>query len=229
MNNKKTFWQFGDSYTAPLNPVNWGYKLSKKLEYESFNQRGKLGHSNYQILTDIIKELDNIKKGDGIIVNWSYLSRGIIVTKPYDLEANILSTNRFFNDEVKERNHPDCLEDGEIPVFEKFTQLIDVFTKNNINFNPPLFYQFKIIQDILQKRGCLVYNVFLETNYLTDFGKIIDWPDDNFGLNTIYFKDGYEAFLRKNDYLGPSEVDTHYKHLISGVIADIFYKRIKKS
>ena len=222
----KTFWQFGDSYTAPHNPKNWGYHLSLKLGYESFEQRGKLGHSNYQIITDVISEIDNIKEGDGIIVNWSYLSRGIIVTKVEDLEANILSTNRFFNDEVKDHNHPDNLEDGEIPILEKFSQLIDIFTKNNINFNPPIFYQFKIIQNILQKRGVRVYSVFLEKDYLTDFNRKVEWPEDNFGLNTIEFKNGYENFLRENDYLGPSTVDHHYQWFISEIIAEHFYNRI---
>lgn len=226
MNNKKTFWQFGDSFTAPMNPKNWGYKLSKKLGYESFEQRGKLGHSNYQILTDVISEIDNIKEGDGIIVNWSYLSRGIIVTKVEDLEANILSTNRYFNDEEKQATHADNLEEGEIPILNKYIQLIDMFTRNNINFNVPLFYQFKFIQDILEKRGCNVYSVFLETNFLKDFNKTIPWPDDNFGINTIDFKNGYESFLRENDYLGPSEIDTHYKRMISGIIAEEFYKRL---
>jgi|11_taG_2_1085331.scaffolds.fasta_scaffold45014_2 hypothetical protein len=223
----KTLWQFGDSYTAPHNPKNWGYKLSKKLQYESFEQRGQLGHSNYQIITDIISEIDNIKEEDGVIVNWSYLSRGIIVTKVEDLEANILSTNRLFNDEKKVHQHLDNLEEGEIPILEKFIQLIDVFTKNNINFNPPIFYQFKIIQNILQKRGVRVYSVFLEKDYLTDFGKNIEWPLDNFGLNTIEFKDGYENFLRENDYLGTSDLDHHYKCSISDTIAEHFYKRIK--
>lgn len=223
----KAFWQFGDSYTAPLNPKNWGYELSKKLGYESFEQRGKLGHSNYQILTDIISEIDNIKDGDGIIVNWSYLSRGIIVTKVEDLEANILSTNRFFNDEEKSHNHPDTLEDGEIPILEKFVQLIDIFTKNNINFNPPIFYQFKIIQNILQKRGIKVYSVFLEKDYLTDFGRKVEWPEDNFGLNIIEFKNGYENFLRESDYLGNSSIDTHYKSNLSEIIADEVLKKIK--
>lgn len=223
----KAFWQFGDSYTAPLNPKNWGYELSKKLGYQSFEQRGKLGHSNYQILTDIISEIDNIKDGDGIIVNWSYLSRGIIVTKVEDLEANILSTNRFFNDEEKSHNHPDTLEDGEIPILEKFVQLIDIFTKNNINFNPPIFYQFKIIQNILQKRGIKVYSVFLEKDYLTDFGRKVEWPEDNFGLNIIEFKNGYENFLRESDYLGNSSIDTHYKSNLSEIIADEVLKKIK--
>ena len=71
-----------------------------------------------------------------------------------------------------------------------------------------------------------MYSVFLETNFLKDFNKTIPWPDDNFGINTIDFKNGYESFLRENDYLGPSEIDTHYKRMISGIIAEEFYKRL---
>ena len=228
----KTLWQFGDSFTAPQNPQNWGYKLSKKLKIDNFEQRGRLGHSNYQILTEILKDLDNIKPDDMVLVNWSYLTRGTIVLKPTDLEANILSTNRFFNDESLNFNGEDKLGNDEAETFRKFAGLINDVIQQSLQFNSLIFYQFKLIQDLLERRGCKkVYSVFLEKENLYWYNEKLPWPDDSFGLNELNFKnkehsDGYWNFLKENWYLGDSDIDIHYKYDISDTIADHYLELI---
>lgn len=228
----KTLWQFGDSFTAPINPMNWGYKLSKQLEIDNFKQRGQLGHSNYQIISDVIKELDNINPTDMVLINWSYLTRGTIVLKPTDLEANILSTNRFFNDEDLSFNDEVRMGEDEAETFRKFAGLINDIIQHSLQFNSLIFYQFKLIQDILELRGCKVYSVFLEKDNLQWYNDKIEWPEDSFGLNELNFKnknlsDGYFNFLKENDYLGDSNIDTHYKYDISDTIANHYLELIK--
>lgn len=231
MNDINTLWHFGDSFTAPINPTNWGYKLSKKLKIENFKRRGNLGASNYLILTEILKELDNFTNGDTVLVNWSYLTRGTIVLAPNDLSSNILSTNRFFNDEGLNFNGEDIMEKDEAETFRKFAGLINDVIQHSLQFNSLIFYQFKIIQNILKSRGVKVYSVFLEKDNLQWYNEKIEWPDDNFGLDELNFKnknstDGYFNFLKENDYLGDSHIDTHYKHDITDIIADHYFNLI---
>lgn len=94
---KNKLWTFGDSFTAGILPdinhfvnyieyidylgiskeevpENWGYQLAKKLNfsYETFSMGGA---SNQEIFFNISKNSHKFKKGDIIIINWTYLSR----------------------------------------------------------------------------------------------------------------------------------------------------------
>jgi hypothetical protein len=83
-------WFFGDSNTDGYNklykwaneyiewkgyqPTFWTEILANKLELP-FENCGKGGSDNYTILDSIIKQIDNIKEGDYIIIGWSTITR----------------------------------------------------------------------------------------------------------------------------------------------------------
>lgn len=83
-------WCFGDSNTEGYNldyqwvkdyttykgyiPKWWTEVLSKKLN-QPITNRGKGGTDNYTILDSIIKEVDNIRPKDTLIINWSSVLR----------------------------------------------------------------------------------------------------------------------------------------------------------
>jgi hypothetical protein len=101
---KNKLWAFGDSYTAGVLPdidhfppyieylkylgiskeefpLGWPYQLANKLNLEpSVVAVG--GASNDEIIINLYQNIPNFKKGDVVIVQWSYLSRFLWAIKP---------------------------------------------------------------------------------------------------------------------------------------------------
>lgn len=86
---KNNLFVFGCSYSAKFKhsgittdyetylngwPLSWSEILSDKLNLELVN-RAKGGRSNDSIFDDFCNESGNIKKGDIVIIGWSYLNR----------------------------------------------------------------------------------------------------------------------------------------------------------
>lgn len=216
----KNFWHFGDSFTTPGNPKGWGFFLSSKL-HRNFIHRGQSGASNYQILLNIMNELNNIKSDDIVLVNWSFLTRGVLFTK-----KGMSSTNRFFFDEGKEFNQDDKLNDREIYIKNKYIDSLEYLIKNSKQENYMVFMLAKSLQDFFEENNIRMTSVFLEKDWLTSNGKKVSWPDNNFNLHNLEFEPDYFKWLEKNNYTGDSELDTHYKDNISHIIGGEYYKRI---
>ena len=91
-----TVWTFGDSLTDGFRsdntwakkyvewkgyiPLTYGEIISKKLNYELINL-GKGGSDNNTIFESFIKNIDNIKDGDIVIIGWSDIGRFRLATK----------------------------------------------------------------------------------------------------------------------------------------------------
>jgi lysophospholipase L1-like esterase len=91
-----TVWTFGDSLTDGFRsndiwaktyvdwkgyiPLTYGEIISKELNYELVNL-GKGGSDNYTIFESFIKNIDNIKDDDIVIIGWSEVGRFRLSTK----------------------------------------------------------------------------------------------------------------------------------------------------
>jgi len=91
-----TLWTFGDSLTDGFRsndiwakkyvdwkgyiPLTYGEIISKELDLELINL-GKGGSDNYTIFESFIKNIDNIKNGDIVIIGWSEVGRFRLSTK----------------------------------------------------------------------------------------------------------------------------------------------------
>jgi hypothetical protein len=91
-----TLWTFGDSLTDGFRsedtwaktyvdwkgyiPLTYGEIISKELNYELINL-GKGGSDNYTIFESFIKNIDNIKDGDIVVIGWSDIGRFRLSTK----------------------------------------------------------------------------------------------------------------------------------------------------
>lgn len=91
-----TLWTFGDSLTDGFRsndtwaktyvdwkgyiPLTYGEIISKKLNYNLINL-GKGGSDNNTIFESFIKNIDNIKDGDIVIIGWSDIGRFRLATK----------------------------------------------------------------------------------------------------------------------------------------------------
>ena len=216
----KNFWIFGDSFTAPPNKNGWGQKLAKKL-YRNPKHRGFSGASNYQILLTIINHLSDIKSHDILLVNWSFLTRGVLFTKD-----GMVSTNRFYYDEGKSFNTPGNLESHEIVIKNTYINSLNYLLENSNQENSMVFRLAQSLQSYFEEKEVRMVSVFLEKDWLTSNDMKIKWPENNFELNELNFEPDYFTWLKNNDYLGDSELDTHYKDNISDIIANEYYKRL---
>jgi len=73
-------------------PPIWSEILGKKLGMESVNH-GKGGASNHETLLRICEQSKNFKKGDIVIINWTYVQRCL-----WDADTNLNDMNKY--------NHP---------------------------------------------------------------------------------------------------------------------------
>jgi hypothetical protein len=91
-----TLWTFGDSLTDGFRsndiwakkyvdwkgyiPLTYGELISKEINYDLINL-GKGGSDNYTIFESFMKNIDNIKNGDIVIIGWSEVGRFRLSTK----------------------------------------------------------------------------------------------------------------------------------------------------
>jgi len=109
---KNTIWAFGDSFTEGYKGdwgneyINWkGYKpknyteiLAEKFDMDLINL-GKGGSDNYTIFENFCKNINNFKKDDIVIINWSSVLRFRLVDNknywkvfmPESLQNNIIN------------------------------------------------------------------------------------------------------------------------------------------
>lgn len=104
-------WTFGDSYTAGVKadvdtfppymkyrnllnipkeefPETWGYQLAKKLNFE-YETHSCGGSSNDEIFNNFCINSHRIKKGDIVIINWTYLDRFLFGLPKEDYDVGL--------------------------------------------------------------------------------------------------------------------------------------------
>ena len=212
----KNLWHFGDSYGTG----EWGDDLARKLKLNHI-QCSKGGQSNYQILFDIIKYMNEINEGDLVLINWSFMSRGTIM----DINSKRgISLNNFYDDENKQIT--DIAK-------QKVIQFIDYNINNTFQMQSALLFLASEIQNRLVERGVDVRSVFVKKE-LKKMGKNIIWPTHNFGLIELDFGEyGYIFWLKKMGYCGmDNEEDrgsenAHIKKGHTDIISEEYKKRIE--
>jgi hypothetical protein len=150
-----TLWTFGDSLTDGFRsndtwaktyvdwkgyiPLTYGEIISKELNYELINL-GKGGSDNNLIFESFIKNIDNIKDGDIVIIGWSDIGRFRLATK---LNTWISFVPNFNNNLTNMENISNQT------IMEVFVnRLSDVYTDEVniwINFIKKTIKNFKII------------------------------------------------------------------------------------
>tara|TARA_Y100001954_G_C15766885_1_gene582233 strand:- start:346 stop:1059 length:714 start_codon:yes stop_codon:yes gene_type:complete len=224
----KNLWHFGDSYGTGA----WGHSLARKLKRNHI-QHSKGGQSNYQILMDIIQNMNKIDEGDLVLINWSFMSRGTIMdTKSHrgksmnnlydDLNEQLIGG--FFESKAYSRLGVEKV---------KIAKYIDFFLENNFQFQATLLFLAREVQNRLIERGVDVRSVFIEKQNTFLMGDKIEWPIDNFGLIELDFGRGYWKWLQDNNYCGMNNDEdkgsenAHLKKGITNIIANEYKKRIE--
>lgn len=141
MNSK--LWTFGDSFTAGILPDidhfppykaylkylgiskkdfprEWGYQLANKLEMD-YETHSCGGSSNQEIFFNISKNSNRFKKGDIVIINWTYLNRFMwgLPVDDYDFESLGLPHGKFKRASVASSNDETLLKYASADVYEK--------------------------------------------------------------------------------------------------------------
>ena len=151
-----TVWTFGDSLTDGFRsdniwakkyvewkgyiPLTYGEIISKKLNYNLINL-GKGGSDNNTIFESFIKNIDNIKDGDIVIIGWSDIGRFRLATKNNEwcsfvpnFDYNMKNMENISNQTIMEV----CvnrLSDIYIDELNHFIKIMKYSLPNNIIYN----------------------------------------------------------------------------------------------
>ena len=103
---KNTLFHFGDSFGCwESGHVNGSKHITKGYSNyvaEHFNlnheHRAEQSLSNAQIISRIITEIPNFKKGDFVLINWSFFDRFPVMIEPHK-EGKIISLNSLITED----------------------------------------------------------------------------------------------------------------------------------
>ena len=245
MEKINTLWHFGDSFACWGNreqsdkeaKIGFSEYIAKHYNF-NFNHFGEQGASNELILNKIIKNLNNFKSNDIILINWSFFTRFTYSDKYENPQSLNLLQHKMNNTSLKllKKNYSNL----ELISSEYLEYLI--MHKTNFAFSENIVLWKTIINPILinlQNKKCKIVNCFNDnimdvsfpnstnTNPTSDIeGTIlhkslykIDWrkPHENGGE--------YIHFLHENGFYGEGE-DVHYKFGIQKELANEWIARI---
>jgi hypothetical protein len=173
-----TYWDTSNSWTQDYikfcgyTPKHFTEILSEKFNLNLIN-KGIGATDNYTIFESIIKNIDNIKEGDKIVVDWVSILRFRVVDN--NKFKTIISTDRlneiaFLSKNTMNEiliNRDSILYANEVIYW---SNLLKKIFKNNIIFWS-IFEEFKNNSDIIyMNSGVLNFNILNETNgYINDF------------------------------------------------------------
>lgn len=206
MQNK--LWRYGDSYSKTQDEE-YGHIESNHSVYiaEHFglelNHRGAGGFSNLHIVSRILEDIDNITKGDMVLINFACKSRVGVVTNDYADDTGIISSAYYFE---------------EIP-----QSIMDILVDNSQPYiSNVVFHIAKILIETLINRGVDVYHFY---NSHIEVSENIP----NTIPNQLIFEGGsYQNWLCDNYYQDLSP--TGNEHYVLGkqkVISEHIISRIK--
>jgi hypothetical protein len=195
-------WFFGDSNTNGYNKSYWwanayvkwkGYEpnfwpeiLANKLELP-FENCSKGGSDNYTILDSIIKQIDNIKDGDYIIIGWSSITRFRLADTSHNFFHTVVLNHFPDLPLISERTLQEILVNRDSELFLKeikgWMTLLNHTFKNNKIFYWSLFPEFqkcKIVNNLFWSHHRGKMEIANETN-----GEIDDHHLSEFGCKVL--------------------------------------------
>jgi len=214
-----TLWHFGDSYSRWGNePIGFSEFIAKNYNLKH-NHLGISGHSNELIFGDILRNLNNFKKGDLIIINWSFFTRTTYV----DNDNNILSLNNIIagikpQTSVNYNLYSDDYLRFLIDESHTFQKEYSIKLFKNL-VNPLLNYLIQKEITPISSFNCFVSNEIIDRRIsyeMIETPNTIKWIRDNFG---------YKNFLGVNFFEGDEQ--DHYKNGIQEKLANKWIEKIK--
>jgi hypothetical protein len=213
---KNNLWHFGDSF-AYTRTKNFAQYIADEYNLNYF-YLAESGSSNEQIFQKILTNLHKPKSGDLVIINFSYFTRYATL----NTGGNIISTNKFFNDESFELTN-----EGVVFYKNNGTVLLDYFNMFNYEYNMKLFKSINLILEYLVNNGVDLYTIPIFKNNLNFGNKII--KPNNYGFkikNELLFEPSYYEFLVNKNW--KNEEDGHYTNDIQKELSNEYIIRIEK-
>jgi len=213
--SKNTLYHFGDSFSIAIGyDMSFGKKIADNYELR-YVHLGVGGDSNDQILQKIMKEQYQIKRGDVILINFSFLSRFLTV----DENGTLISSARYFDDSQK------WFTEDQLEYFNYDVTVLDYFLNNNYEYNIRLFSLINTFLSILVERGVTIYSVMIRKENLFKGKKIYKIEDYDLKLfNELIFEPTYFDWLVNRGW--KNEEEGHYTKGIQEELAQEYIKRI---
>lgn len=235
-----TLYHFGDSFAfndfskesytkgrlneATYQDGNFGSIIAESLGLK-YNFQAKTGDSNQLIFDRILSFSNHYKKGDVLLINWSFFSRGTYIKiLEQKQQYQLSSTNGWFDEGIlKYTNDYEAIE-----FFKKeYGFLMDYIINYNFDltvklFEGPVSHFFKTLLD----KDVKIYNVFNDSFFGLNYGdKKLSYKPDGIG-DILHFKAGYYQWLEMQNWL--REEDGHYKKGIQNRLAKIYLTKINE-
>jgi hypothetical protein len=210
-----TLHHFGASFAVVRKSKNFGNYIADDLGINYINY-AKVGCSNEEILHEILDAYNNIKPNDIVLINFSRLSRSLMVTS----EGTFKSTNTLLNDANQ------TITNEGLQLFRSDNgDILNYFIKYNYDYNFKLFTLITKILSNLEKNGIKIYYVFVKKEKLY-YGSqsVSELNYESIGKNQLIFKPNYHQWLVNNNW--HNNEDIHYTDNIQKELADEYIKRI---
>lgn len=219
-------------------PPIWSELLGEKLGVESFNL-GKGGASNHEIFLKICEYSNKFKKGDIVIINWTYIQRILWDVHHYndDIEDTFTGYNLYSISPHQAENYDDTGE---------FTDCWEVIAKNRNSFQwtwEVLRYE-QIIDTLSKSIGFEVYYWFTDDYLYENILRVKPLDERKYLLNQFvrYFDENtgrrnyccklfnivreYGGFSLWDETRGVSEDNHHLGGTGHKVQSELFYSYI---
>lgn len=179
------FWTY-DAYRKSLGlddpkdmPPLWSEILGEKLGIESFNH-GKGGGSNHETMLRICEQSQNFKKGDIVIINWTYVQRCLWDLSQYNPIENTNYTLTSVSPHQGEHYDPDNL----------YMKAYEIIAINRLSFTwtyEVLRYQ-QIIDSLSKSVGFDVYYWYTDDDLFNNLKKIEDVNQHKYIIHDLISK-----------------------------------------
>ena len=238
MEVKNTLWHFGDSFgcwqnnKVHLKHTTKGYSNYIAKHFNLNHQhRAQESLSNAQIISRIITEIPNFKKGDFVLINWSFFDRFPVMTEPHNA-GRIISLNSFLTKEVdgvadesytKEYLEYNILHRGDFQQ-EEWNILFWLFLLPTIRTINQL--GFKVFASFNNN----VYggeNRAIQEIALNGCDELAQTPKYNLPMKIL--TENYIKVLHDNNWYGDGNGCVHYKKGIQKELSKWWIKQIEKS
>jgi hypothetical protein len=214
MKNNKLY-HFGDSFAVVKKSKNFGEHIAEHFNMHYINI-GETGISNEQIFHKILDYYENINSNDIVLINFSFLARGLMVNEM----GNLKSTNTLLDD-----NQNIITAEGLNLLRTNSATILDYFIKYSYDYNIKLFTLISKVLNNLEKRGVRVYYVFIKKDNLYYGNKTFNKTEYDFNLpNELHFKPNYYQWLINKNW--KNEEDVHYTNNIQKELSIEYIKRI---
>jgi len=210
-----TLHHFGASFAVVRKSKNFGNYIADDLGINYINY-AKVGCSNEEILHEILDAYNNIKPNDIVLINFSRLSRSLMVTS----EGTFKSTNTLLNDANQ------TITNEGLQLFRSDNgDILNYFIKYNYDYNFKLFTLITKILSNLEKNGIKIYYVFVKKEKLYYGSQYVNELNyESIGKNQLLFKPNYHQWLVNNNW--HNNEDIHYTDNIQKELAEEYIKRI---